>query len=149
MGHTFKLGTKYSEVLGAKILEQDGRTVPAIMGCYGIGVTRIIPTLIETSNDKDGIIWPMSIAPYQIMIVALNIADKKVKDISEAVYKDLSEAGYEVLFDDRDISAGIKFKDADLVGIPIQIIVGEKNAKKDVVEIKTRRDKKDTKKTRS
>ena len=142
VGHTFKLGTKYSEVLGAKILGTDGKTVPAIMGCYGIGVTRIIPTLIETSNDKDGIIWPMSIAPYQIMIVALNIADKKVKDISEAVYKDLSEAGYEVLFDDRDISAGIKFKDADLVGIPIQIIVGEKNAKKDVVEIKTRRDKK-------
>ncbi|MCX5667349.1 MAG: proline--tRNA ligase [Candidatus Omnitrophica bacterium] len=141
VGHTFKLGTKYSEVLGAKILEQDGKTVPAIMGCYGIGVTRIIPTLIETSNDKDGIIWPMSIAPYRIMIVALNVAGKKVKDLSEEVYKDLTEAGYEVLFDDRDISAGIKFKDADLIGIPIQIIIGEKNAKKDVVEIKKRIDR--------
>lgn len=141
VGHTFKLGTKYSEVLGARILEQDGKTVPAIMGCYGIGVTRIIPTLIETSNDKDGIIWPMSIAPYQIIIIALNIASKKVKDVSEEVYKDLAKAGREALFDDRDISAGIKFKDADLVGIPIQIIVGEKNAKKDVVEIKNRRDR--------
>jgi len=141
VGHTFKLGTKYSEVLGAKILDADGKTVPAIMGCYGIGVTRIIPTLIETSNDKDGIIWPLSIAPYQIMIVALNIAGKKVKDVSEEVYKDLTKAGHEVLFDDRDISAGIKFKDADLIGIPIQIIVGEKNAKRDVVEIKNRRDR--------
>lgn len=141
VGHTFKLGTKYSEVLGAKILEADGKTVPVIMGCYGIGVTRIIPTLIETSNDKDGIIWPESIAPYQIMIVALNVANKKVKDISEEVYKDLTEAGYEVLFDDRDISAGIKFKDADLIGIPIQIIIGEKNAKKDIVEIKKRSDR--------
>ena len=141
VGHTFKLGTKYSEILGAKVLEQDGKTIPAIMGCYGIGVTRIIPALIETSNDKDGIIWPMSIAPYQIMIVALNVASKKVKDLSETVYKDLIKAGYEVLFDDRDISAGIKFKDADLIGIPIQIIVGEKNAKKDVVEIKDRRDR--------
>jgi prolyl-tRNA synthetase len=141
VGHTFKLGTKYSEVLGAKILEHDGKTVPAIMGCYGIGVTRIIPALIETSNDKDGIIWPMSIAPYQVMVVALNIASEKVKDVSEEVYKDLTKAGYEVLFDDRDISAGIKFKDADLVGIPIQIIVGEKNARKDVVEIKNRKDR--------
>lgn len=141
VGHTFKLGTKYSDTLGARILEHDGKTVPAIMGCYGIGVTRIIPTLIETSNDKDGIIWPMSIAPYQIILVALNIASKKVKDISEEVYRDLTKAGHETLFDDRDISAGIKFKDADLIGIPIQIIIGEKNAKKDVVEIKNRRDR--------
>ena len=141
VGHTFKLGTKYSEVLGAKILEQDGKTVPAIMGCYGIGVTRIIPALIEMSNDKDGIIWPMSIAPYQVMIVALNIANKKVKDLSEEVYRALTKAGHEVLFDDRDISAGIKFKDADLIGIPIQVIIGEKNAKKDIVEIKNRRDR--------
>ncbi len=141
VGHTFKLGTKYSETLGAKILEQDGKVVSTIMGCYGIGVTRIIPALIETSNDKDGIIWPISIAPYQVMVVALNIASKKVKDLSEEVYKDLTDAGYEVLFDDRDISAGIKFKDADLIGVPIQIIIGEKNAKKDVVEIKHRRDR--------
>ncbi|MDO8536413.1 MAG: proline--tRNA ligase [Candidatus Omnitrophota bacterium] len=139
IGHTFKLGTKYSEVLGANILEQDGKIVSAIMGCYGIGVTRIIPTLIETSNDKDGIIWPLSIAPYRIMVVALNIASKKVKDISEEVYELLTKAGIDTLFDDRDISAGIKFKDADLIGIPIRIIIGEKNAKKDIVEVKLRK----------
>lgn len=141
VGHTFKLGTKYSESLGAKILEQDGKTNTIIMGCYGIGVTRIIPTLIEMSNDKDGIIWPMSVAPYQVMIVSLNITSKKVKDISEDIYSKLTKAGYEVLFDDRDVSAGVKFKDADLIGIPIQIIVGEKNAKKNMVEIKTRADR--------
>mgnify|MGYP003393790114 CR=1 FL=1 len=142
VGHTFKLGTKYSEVLGARILKQDGKTVPAIMGCYGIGVTRIIPTLIETSNDKDGIIWPLSIAPYQILIVSLNIASKKVKEISEEVYSKLTKERYDVLYDDRDLSAGIKFKDADLVGIPIQIVIGEKNAKKNIVELKTRKDRK-------
>ncbi|MDP3790648.1 MAG: proline--tRNA ligase [Candidatus Omnitrophota bacterium] len=142
VGHTFKLGTKYSETLNAKILDAQGKADTIIMGCYGIGVTRIIPTLIETSNDKDGIIWPLSIAPYQILIVALNMASKKVKEVSDAAYAELVKSGYDVLYDDRDISAGIKFKDADLVGIPIQIVIGEKNAKKDIVEIKMRRDKK-------
>ena len=142
VGHTFKLGTKYSEVLGAKFLDADGKTHTSIMGCYGIGVNRIIASLIETSNDKDGIIWPLSIAPYRVMIVALNTANKKVKEVADEVYARLVKAGHDVLYDDRDISAGIKFKDADLIGIPIQIIIGEKNAKKDIVEIKTRKDKK-------
>jgi len=142
VGHTFKLGTKYSETLGAKFLDTDGKTHTTIMGCYGIGVNRIIASLIETSNDKDGIIWPLSIAPYKIIIVALNVASKKVKENSEEVYSALTKSDYDVLYDDRDISAGIKFKDADLLGIPIQIIVGEKNAKKNIVEIKTRSDKK-------
>jgi len=141
VGHTFKLGTKYSEVLGAKFLDKDGKTQTTIMGCYGIGVNRIIASLIETSNDKDGIIWPMSIAPYQIMIVALNTASKKVKEVAEEVYAKLTKLNYEVLYDDRDISAGIKFKDADLIGIPIQIVIGEKNAKKNIIEVKTRKDK--------
>jgi prolyl-tRNA synthetase len=144
VGHTFKLGTKYSEALGAKFLEADGKTHTIIMGCYGIGVNRIIASLIETSNDKDGIIWPLSITPYKILIVALNIANKKVKEVSDSVYEVLMKSGHDVLYDDRDISAGIKFKDADLLGIPIQIIVGEKNAKKNIVEIKTRKDKKVT-----
>ena len=142
IGHTFKLGTKYSEVLGAKFLDADGKTQTIIMGCYGIGVNRIIAGLIETSNDKDGIIWPLSIAPYRIIIVALNTANKKVKELSEDIYNGLTKSGYDVLYDDRDMSAGIKFKDADLVGIPIQVIIGEKNAKKNIVEIKTRVDKK-------
>jgi prolyl-tRNA synthetase len=142
VGHTFKLGTKYSEALGAKFLDTDGKAQTIIMGCYGIGVNRIMASLIETSNDKDGIIWPLSIAPYQVIIIALNTASETVKDIADDVYKKLKKSGYEVLYDDRDISAGIKFKDADLIGIPVQVIVGEKNAKKGVVEIKTRKDKK-------
>lgn len=141
VGHTFKLGTKYSDALGAKFLDAEGKTHTIIMGCYGIGVNRILASLIETSNDKDGIIWPLSIAPYRVMLMALNISSKKVKDISEEVYASLIKGGYDVLFDDRDISAGIKFKDADLIGIPLQVIVGEKNAKKNIVEIKSRKDK--------
>ncbi len=139
MGHTFKLGTKYSAALGAKFLDRDGVTKPIVMGCYGIGVNRIIASLIEISNDRDGMIWPLSIAPYQIIILALNVANKKVKELAEDAYKKLSKAGYDVLYDDRNESAGIKFKDADLIGIPIKIIVGEKNAKKDIVEVKERK----------
>jgi len=139
IGHTFKLGTKYSDALGAKFLDKDGVTKPIVMGCYGVGVNRIMASLIETSNDKDGIIWPISIAPYQAIILALNIESKKVKELAEDAYKKLTKAGYEVLYDDRDGSAGIKFKDADLIGIPIKIIIGEKNAKKDLVEVKDRK----------
>jgi prolyl-tRNA synthetase len=139
MGHTFKLGTKYSEALGAKYLDRDGKEKASVMGCYGIGVNRIAAALIETSNDKDGIIWPASIAPYEVIIIALNIADKKVKDLSEFAYRNLVKARHSVLFDDRDESAGRKFKDADLIGIPIKVIVGEKNAKKDLVEVKDRK----------
>jgi prolyl-tRNA synthetase len=142
VGHTFKLGTKYSQALDAKFLDADGKTNAVIMGCYGIGVNRIIAALIEASNDKDGIIWPPSIAPYQVLIVSLNITSKKVKEISEEIYSSLVKSGYDALYDDRDISAGIKFKDADLIGIPVQIIIGEKNAKKGMVEIKTRKDHK-------
>jgi prolyl-tRNA synthetase len=142
VGHTFKLGTKYSEALGAKFLDESGKTQTVIMGCYGIGVNRIIASIIETSNDKDGIIWPMSIAPYQVQILALNIASKTVKDLADQVYSKLKKSHVEVLYDDRDISAGIKFKDADLIGIPLQVVIGEKNAKKNIVEIKTRKEKK-------
>ena len=139
IGHTFKLGTKYSEVLGAKFLDKDGKENVAIMGCYGIGVNRILASAIETSNDKDGIIWPMSIAPYKIIILALNTDSKKVKEIADEAYQKLLRAGYDVLYDDRGESAGVKFKDADLIGIPIKVIIGEKNAKKDIVEVKDRK----------
>lgn len=139
IGHTFKLGTKYSESLGAKFLDKDGKENTVIMGCYGIGVNRIMASLIETSNDKDGIIWPLSIAPYQVIIIALNMEDKKVKDISDDIYKKVTKSGYNCLYDDRSESAGIKFKDADLIGIPVKIIVGSKNAKNDIVEIKMRK----------
>ncbi len=139
IGHTFKLGTKYSDTLGAKFLDKDGKEKPAVMGCYGIGVNRIMASLIETSNDKDGIIWPLAIAPYQILILALNVENKKVKELAEDAYKKLSKAGCDVLYDDRNESAGIKFKDADLIGVPIKIVIGEKNAKKDIVEVKDRK----------
>ncbi|MCX5686689.1 MAG: His/Gly/Thr/Pro-type tRNA ligase C-terminal domain-containing protein, partial [Candidatus Omnitrophica bacterium] len=139
VGHTFKLGTKYSDVLSAKFLDKDGKENTAIMGCYGIGVNRIMATAIEISNDKDGIIWPLSIAPYQIIILALNIENKKVKELADEAYKKLSKHGYDVLYDDRNESAGVKFKDADLIGIPVKVIIGEKNAKKDMVEVKDRK----------
>ena len=139
IGHTFKLGTKYSDALGAKFLDKDGTEHVAVMGCYGIGVNRIMASLIETSNDKDGIIWPSAIAPYRIIILGLNMEDKKVKSLSEEMYTLLLKSGCDVLFDDRNESAGVKFKDADLIGIPTKIIVGSKNAKKGVVEVKDRK----------
>jgi prolyl-tRNA synthetase len=139
VGHTFKLGTKYSDVLGAKVLDKDGKELSTVMGCYGIGVTRILASVIEANNDKDGIIWPLSIAPYQAIVIALNMDDKKVKEVAEDVYNRLSGSGIEVLFDDRNETAGVKFKDADLIGIPIKIVVGAKNAKKGIVEVKDRK----------
>lgn len=139
VGHTFKLGTKYSDALNAKFLDKDGKELPAIMGCYGIGVTRILASVIESNNDKDGIVWPASIAPYEAIIIALNIDDKKVKEVAEDVYDRLSKSGVDVLFDDRNSPAGVKFKDADLIGIPVKIIIGAKNAKKDIVEVKDRK----------
>ena len=139
VGHTFKLGTKYSDALGAKFLDKDGKELPAVMGCYGIGVTRIIASVIEASNDKDGIIWPSSVAPFRAVIIALNMEDKKVKELADDAYKGLARSGIDVLYDDRGESAGVKFKDADLIGIPVKIVVGSKNAKKDLVEVKDRK----------
>ncbi|MDO8525548.1 MAG: proline--tRNA ligase [Candidatus Omnitrophota bacterium] len=139
IGHTFKLGTKYSDALEAGFLDKDGKERPCIMGCYGIGVNRIMASLIETSNDKDGIIWPSSISPYSVIILALNMEDKLVKELAEEAYKILTEAGIDVLFDDRNESAGVKFKDADLIGIPAKIIIGSKNARKGIVEVKDRK----------
>ena len=139
VGHTFKLGTKYSEALGAKFLDKDGKERTMIMGCYGIGVTRIPAAVIETSNDKNGIIWPSPVAPYEIIILALNVENKEVKDLADGIYKKLVKANRGVLYDDRNVSAGVKFKDADLIGIPIQIIIGERNAKNDIVEVKNRK----------
>ncbi|MDD5680341.1 MAG: proline--tRNA ligase [Candidatus Omnitrophica bacterium] len=142
VGHTFKLGTKYSKPLGAKFLDEDGKEKTCIMGCYGIGVNRIIATRIEKSNDKDGIIWPMSLAPYHVIILPLNTAHKESMDIAEQLYGELLNLGIEAMLDDRTESAGIKFKDADLNGIPIHIVIGEKNLKNGKIELKTRKDKK-------
>jgi prolyl-tRNA synthetase len=139
VGHVFKLGTKYSEKLGATFLDEAGTRKPAVMGCYGIGVTRTLQAVIEQSNDKDGIIWPMSIAPYQVCITPLNVdpANEAMK-LAERYYAELTARGIETILDDRDERPGVKFKDADLVGFPIRLGIGEKSLAKGEVEIKPR-----------
>jgi prolyl-tRNA synthetase len=139
IGHVFKLGTKYSDNMRARFIDSDGKEKPLIMGCYGIGMNRIMAAVIEQNNDKDGIIWPASIAPYPVIIISLNMRDNAVCSASEGVYEQFYKAGIEVLMDDRDISPGIKFKDADLIGIPIQIIIGSKGLAESMVEVKIRK----------
>ncbi len=138
VGHTFKLGTKYSESLGAKFLDRDGKQKFFVMGCYGIGVSRIVAAAIEQCHDENGIMWPLPIAPFQVLILPVNYEHVKMRAISDKIYKELENAGYEVLMDDRDERAGVKFKDADLIGIPIRVIVGEKALAKNMVEVKLR-----------
>jgi prolyl-tRNA synthetase len=141
IGNIFMLGTKYSLPLKALYLDKDGQEKPIIMGSYGIGPARIAAAAIEQNHDKDGIIWPESIAPFDVEILPLNMKDQKTVEIAEKLYKDLSEASIEVLIDDRDERAGVKFKDADLIGIPLHGIIGEKNLKEGFIEIKDRRTK--------
>jgi prolyl-tRNA synthetase len=140
IGHIFKLGTKYSESMGAKVLTADGKEVPIIMGSYGIGVERIITAAIEQSNDADGIVWPKSITPFDVIVTITNIKDEKLREAGEKLYEDLRHAGLDVLLDDRDERAGVKFKDADLIGIPYRITIGKKIAD-EAVELFDRRAK--------
>ena len=139
VGHVFKLGTKYTEALQATFLDEQGKTQKVIMGCYGIGVTRIIAACIEQNYDSNGIIWPEEIAPFQVLVMPLNSAEERSKTVSRQIYEQLLKCNIEALYDDRDIRAGIKFKDADLIGIPYQIIIGEKTLAQNNVEIKIRR----------
>jgi prolyl-tRNA synthetase len=138
VGHTFKLGTKYSESLNAKYLDEKGKEKLAVMGCYGIGVNRILAALIENSHDKDGIIWPASLAPCQVVVIPVTREDKKLVDESEKIYDELKGSGIDVILDDREKTAGVKFKDADLVGFPTQVVVGKKNLDQGKIEIKNR-----------
>jgi prolyl-tRNA synthetase len=140
VGHVFKLGTFLSERLGANYLDKDGSNKPIIMGCYGIGVGRLLAAAVEQNHDEKGIIWPLPIAPYQVCLCALKIEDAKVMEAAEAIYADFCTAGIEVLFDDRPESPGIKFNDADLVGIPLRIVVSARTLKSDSVEMKWRKD---------
>ena len=140
IGHIFKLGTKYSDSMGARVLTADGKEVPIVMGSYGIGVERIITAAIEQNHDGDGIIWPKSISPFDVVVTITNIKDEKLRDAAEKVYTDLRHAGLEVLLDDRDERAGVKFKDADLIGIPYRITLGKKIAD-GIVELFDRRAK--------
>lgn len=138
VGHIFKLGTKYSKAMNATFLDEDGVEKPFIMGCYGIGVSRILSAIIEQNYDENGIIWPITVSPFEVYLVATNIKDPKIREISENLYDELLSRGIEVLYDDRDERAGVKFKDADLVGIPIRVTVGERGVKEGYVEIKLR-----------
>ena len=139
IGNIFKLGTKYSEPLKANFLDENGAEKPIIMGSYGIGPARIAAAAIEQGNDENGMIWPLAIAPYQVMVLPVNVKDQKSVDVAEEMHTALEEKGFEVLLDDRDERAGIKFKDADLIGIPYRIVIGEKNLKEGFVEVKERR----------
>ena len=139
VGHTFKLGTKYSKTMGATFSDDQGKEREMIMGCYGIGVGRTVAAAIEQSYDQNGIIFPMPLAPFQVLILPINIGNHFLKEAAEQLYQILSENGVEVLFDDREETPGVKFKDADLIGIPLRLTVGEKNLKKGLVEIKKRK----------
>jgi prolyl-tRNA synthetase len=139
IGNIFKLGTKYSVPLKANYLDEQGNEKPIIMGSYGIGPARIAAAAIEQGNDENGIIWPPAIAPFQLLIVPVNVKDRASMDVAEEMYTALEEKGFEVLMDDRDERAGVKFKDADLIGIPWRIVIGEKNLKDGMVEIKERK----------
>jgi len=139
LGHIFKLGTKYSEALKASYLDEKGEEHPIVMGSYGIGVERIMACYIEQNHDDKGIIWNKVLTPFDIHLIALNLKNESIVAASEKTYKELVDAGYEVLFDDRDAAAGFKFNDADLLGMPIQIIVGEKKLKENKCEVKIRK----------
>lgn len=141
IGHIFKLGTKYSESMGATVLTQDGKDVPIVMGSYGIGVERIISACVEQRHDEDGIIWPKSLAPFDVVVTITNMKQDELREAGEKLYEDLQRTGLEVLLDDRDERAGVKFKDADLIGIPYRITIGKKIAD-GMVELFDRRAKK-------
>ena len=140
VGQVFKLHTKYSEALKATYLDFNGKAKPMVMGCYGIGVSRTMAATIEQNYDENGIIWPVSIAPYEVVIVPINTKDAEQMQISEQLYETLAKAGVEVVLDDRNERAGVKFKDADLIGYPVKITIGPKAVSEDTIEIKSRKD---------
>jgi len=138
VGHIFKLGTKYSKAMKAHFLDESGKSHPIIMGTYGIGIGRTAAAAIEQNHDDKGIIWPLPIAPFQVEVISLN-QDEQVIQAAQKIYDDLQNQGIEVLYDDRDERAGVKFADADLIGIPYFIVVGSRGLKDNSVELKTRK----------
>ena len=139
VGQVFKLGTKYSEKLGATYLDNNGKSHPLVMGCYGIGVTRTVAASIEQNHDDDGIIWPAAIAPYEVVIVPANNKSEEVMEAARKLYKDMEDSQDEIVLDDRNERAGIKFKDADLIGYPVRVTIGKKWQQSGNVEIRLRR----------
>ncbi|KKI92604.1 prolyl-tRNA synthetase [Bacillus sp. SA1-12] len=138
VGHVFKLGTRYSEAMNATFLDENGRTQPMIMGCYGIGVSRTLAAIIEQHHDENGIVWPEAVAPFQIHVISVNVKNDSQRNLSEKLYQELSQKGYEVLLDDRGERVGVKFADSDLIGLPVRITVGKK-AEEGIVEVKIRK----------
>ncbi|HXG30308.1 MAG TPA: proline--tRNA ligase, partial [Thermodesulfobacteriota bacterium] len=139
VGHVFKLGTKYSESMNATFIDANGKERFFIMGCYGIGIGRTVAAAIEQNHDDNGIVFPLALAPFQVVVLPLNVKEERVKGVAEGIYKRLIDIGVDVIIDDREESAGIKFKDADLIGIPIHITVGPRTLREDAVEIKLRK----------
>jgi prolyl-tRNA synthetase len=139
VGNIFKLGTKYAVPLGALYLDEQGQERPIVMGSYGIGPARIAAAAIEQNHDKDGMIWPETIAPFQVHLLVVNVKDAKMAGMAEELYAALTTAGLEVLYDDRDERGGVKFKDADLLGLPVRVTVGSRAVKEGVVEVRRRR----------
>lgn len=138
VGHIFKLGTKYSELFDATYLDAEGVAHPILMGCYGIGIGRIMATLVEQSHDEKGIIWPFSIAPYHVALIGLDLEKEENRQVAEQLYADLTAAGVEVLYDDRAETAGVKFNDADLMGLPLRAVVSKRSLQNGGIELKLR-----------
>ncbi len=139
VGNIFQLGKKYTESMDMKVLNKDGKAISPIMGCYGIGVGRALSSVAEESNDEYGLIWPMSIAPWQVYLCALRLDDNKVKENAQMLYQQMKKAGIDVIFDDRNTSAGIKFSDCDLMGIPIRIVISPRTLANNQVEVQSRK----------
>jgi prolyl-tRNA synthetase len=142
VGQVFYLGTKYSVAMGATYLDAEGRERPIEMGCYGIGISRLVAAAIEQNHDANGIIWPFSLAPFQVLLLPINYKDKAIREAADKLYQELQQNGVEVLLDDRDERPGVKFKDADLVGIPLRVTIGAKGLEKGCIELRSRRDSK-------
>jgi prolyl-tRNA synthetase len=138
VGHVFKLGRKYSQAMKAVYLDRDGKEKYMVMGCYGIGIGRTVAAAIEQNHDNDGIIWPMPLAPYQVMVTPVNINEANLAAVAEEIYDELQKRGVEAVFDDRDERAGVKFKDADLIGIPLRVTIGPRRLAEGSVEVRLR-----------
>ncbi|NKE05238.1 proline--tRNA ligase [Mesobacillus selenatarsenatis] len=138
VGHVFKLGTRYSEAMNAEILDENGRTKPMIMGCYGIGVSRTMAAVAEQFNDENGLVWPTNISPFHVHLIAVNMKDSAQAELAQELYSNLQAAGMEVLLDDRQERPGVKFADSDLIGLPVRVTVGKK-AGEGIVEVKIRK----------
>jgi prolyl-tRNA synthetase len=142
VGHIFKLGTRYSESLGARVLDESGSARPIVMGSYGIGIGRTMAAVVEACHDDSGIVWPITVAPYEVVVTAVNPKEAAVSDAASAIADALEQAGIEVLLDDRDERPGVKFNDADLIGIPYRVTVGPKGLRDGKVEVTRRKTRK-------